>query len=303
MARKWTDAAVERMPWLDPPGEALRGATLDLVRSAGDIGQGIKDGLHGRWLGHALHPVLVTVPLGAWTTTQALDLAGMESGADLSLTLGIVGALGSALAGIADWTETDGTDRRLGLVHAALNTTGLALNIASLVLRRGGQRRGGVLLSVSAYALVNLSAYLGGELSYSKGVGVNHTAWEHGPADYTAAVALDELTEGKPLRVDVAGTPVMLVKQGEKIRALGATCPHAGGPLDQGELDGDRITCPWHGSVFCLADGKVLRGPAQIPLWLSKHGCSTGWLRCAKPEDSTGAAECSSAPHATTSPR
>ena len=59
--------------------------------------------------------------------------------------------------------------------------------------------------------------------------------------------------------------PVMLVKQGEKIAALGAACPHAGGPLDLGTIEGDRVTCPWHGSAFCLSDGKVLRGPARDP--------------------------------------
>ena len=265
MARKWTNAAVERMAWLDPPGTALRGATLGLVASAGDPGQLVKDALHGRWLGHALHPVLATIPLGAWTTTQLLDLAGEESAADLSLTLGITGALGAALAGIVDWTETDGIDRRLGLVHAALNTVGMALNVTSLIMRRSGRRRGGVLLSVTGFALANFAAYLGGELSYSRGVGVNHTASELGPAEYTAAVALDDLTEGKPLRVEVAGVPVMLVKQGEKIAALGAICPHAGGPLDQGTIEGDRVICPWHGSAFCLSDGKVLRGPARDP--------------------------------------
>jgi len=212
MARKWTSAAVEGMPWLDPPGTALRGATLGLVAAAGDPGQLVKDALHS----YALHPALATIPIGAWTTAQFLDLAGEESGADLSLTLGIAGAVGAALAGIADWTETDGVDRRLGLVPAALNTAGLTLHVTSLIMRRSGRRRAGVLLSVTGFALANFSAYLGGELSYSRGVSVNHTASEHGPAEYTAAVALDELTEGKPLRVEVAGVPVMLVRQGVK---------------------------------------------------------------------------------------
>ena len=194
-----------------------------------------------------------------------LDLAGMERGADLSLAIGVAGAVGSALAGIAVWTETAGLDRRLGLLHAGLNTASLVLNVASLGLCWSGRRRGGVFLSVSGYALANLSSYLGGELAFARGVGVNHTAWEHGPAEYTAILALDKLTEGKPIRAEVAGMPVLFVKQGAKIAALGATCPLAGGPLDQGVVDHDRISCPWHGSVFCLTDGKVVRGPARDP--------------------------------------
>ena len=143
---------------------------------------------------------------------------------------------------------------------------------------------GRCLFSVTGFALASFSAYLGGELSYSRGVGVNHTASEQGPTEYTAAVALDELTEGKPLRVEVVGVPVMLVKQGEKIAALGATCPHAGGPLDQGTIEGDQVTCPWHGSAFCLSDGKVLRGPARDPALALEARVRDGMVEIRQPE-------------------
>jgi nitrite reductase/ring-hydroxylating ferredoxin subunit len=58
---------------------------------------------------------------------------------------------------------------------------------------------------------------------------------------------------------------VVLVKQGDTIFALRDTCTHLGGPLSEGKLEGDSIRCPWHGSRFCLTDGRVLDGPAVFP--------------------------------------
>ena len=48
--------------------------------------------------------------------------------------------------------------------------------------------------------------------------------------------------------------------------ATQATCPHRGGPLGQGKLDGSTVTCPLHGSQFNVCSGDVLRGPAIEPL-------------------------------------
>ena len=68
--------------------------------------------------------------------------------------------------------------------------------------------------------------------------------------------------EGHALRVDVAGTPVAVFRVGGQLYALDARCPHVGGPLDRGSLEGTSVTCPWHGSMFDVRDGKLLRGPA-----------------------------------------
>jgi len=57
----------------------------------------------------------------------------------------------------------------------------------------------------------------------------------------------------------------VLVKRGDTIHALRETCTHLGGPLSEGKIEGDGIRCPWHGSRFCLSDGKVLDGPAVFP--------------------------------------
>src|SRR5205807_5643212 len=94
--------------------------------------------------------------------------------------------------------------------------------------------------------------------------GVNHTAWEAGGEDYEAVLPVAEVKENTLHRVTVAGIPVILLRQKESFFAISATCPHAGGPLDEGTLSGDRVECPWHGSRFCIREGRVLTGPATV---------------------------------------
>jgi len=71
--------------------------------------------------------------------------------------------------------------------------------------------------------------------------------------------------EGHAVRVVVNGAPVAVFRVSGVLYALDARCTHVGGPLDQGALHGTQVTCPWHGSVFDVRDGKVVRGPAVRP--------------------------------------
>lgn len=63
--------------------------------------------------------------------------------------------------------------------------------------------------------------------------------------------------------VEVDGEPVCLAKVDGEICAFTDDCTHIGGPLNEGELDGEVLTCPWHGAQFNVRTGKVLRGPAR----------------------------------------
>ena len=108
------------------------------------------------------------------------------------------------------------------------------------------------------------AAYLGGEMVFTKGTGVNHTAWEAASDDYQAVMPLEQVEENKLYRVMVSGVPVILLRQGLQCYAISATCPHAGGPLDEGTLKDDVVECPWHGSRFRMRDGRVLTGPATV---------------------------------------
>ena len=108
------------------------------------------------------------------------------------------------------------------------------------------------------------AAYLGGEMVFVKGTGVNHTAWEAAGEGYETVMPVESVEENKLYRVTAAGVPVVLLRQGLQFSAISATCPHAGGPLDEGTLTGDVVECPWHGSRFCMRDGRVLTGPATV---------------------------------------
>ena len=99
---------------------------------------------------------------------------------------------------------------------------------------------------------------------FTKGTAVNHTAWETGNDEYEAVLPLETVEENRLYRVSASGVPVVVMRQGMQFFAISATCPHAGGPLDEGSLQGDVVECPWHGSRFCLRDGRVLTGPATV---------------------------------------
>ena len=91
---------------------------------------------------------------------------------------------------------------------------------------------------------------------------MNHDAWEGGSDDFVAVMNLEDLAEGKLTRVDAAGIPAVLLKQGTAIYAIGAVCTHFAGALDEGTCEDGMVTCPWHGSRFRMSDGSVVNGPA-----------------------------------------
>ena len=230
------------------------------------VPQAVRDVLDGVWFGNPLHPALTDVPLGAWTTALVLDLAGSES-ADDALAVGILGAVPAALTGLNDWSHLKDDARRIGIVHALINTMGLTLSVASLAARRGGHRRFGRVLSGVAYAGTLFSAHLGGHLSFGLGVRVNRTAFESPRDRYAPVCEEEELNGGKLVGVELEGESV-LISRSEKtneVCAIAATCSHLGGPLDEGKRDGDTVVCPWHGSRFDLCSGEVRGGPAVYP--------------------------------------
>ncbi|UZN01511.1 DUF2231 domain-containing protein [Cellulomonas sp. S1-8] len=156
--------ALEESPTLDPVVERLRPPVADLLARF----PGVAALLHGRPLGHALHPLLTDVPIGLWTSAAALDLTGGPSAgphADRLVGLGVLAALPTSLSGLADWAVSGRRTRRVGAAHAILNSAGLTLYAGSWLLRRRGSRPLGVAASLAATGLVGASAYLGGHMS------------------------------------------------------------------------------------------------------------------------------------------
>lgn len=131
--------------------------------------------LGGRWLGHALHPLLTDVPIGTWTSSLILDFVGgssAERAADLLVGVGIVAVAPTAASGWSDWSETlTPEQRRVGLVHAGANITAASLFSVSLLRRREGRRALAKLLSVAGAGALGVGSYLGGHLSYARSVG------------------------------------------------------------------------------------------------------------------------------------
>lgn len=248
---------------LDSPANAIADAVGKAVPSGP-----IKDALSGTWLGHALHPMLTDLPIGFWTSAMVLDLLGGRKGrkaADLLVTLGIVSALPAAATGLSDFADTAGSERRVGVVHAAANTAALTFYLLSRRARRKGRRTRGVALGLLGGGAATVGGYLGGHLLETLGIGVDNTAFENGPSDWTVAGATEDLVEGSPVLMHVDGVGVVVVERGGRVLALADRCTHRGGPLHEGELRGDCIVCPWHGSTFRLDDGEIEQGPAAQP--------------------------------------
>lgn len=127
------------------------------------------------------------------------------------------------------------------------------------------QNQEGQLLSTLGYGVMTVAAHLGGKMVYEYRVGVDRTSGDMFPVEFTAVMPETELKESKPTRTEHHGTPILVVRKGEKIFALAETCSHFSGPLSEGKLIGNSIVCPYHASRFALDDGRVINGPAVHP--------------------------------------
>jgi nitrite reductase/ring-hydroxylating ferredoxin subunit/uncharacterized membrane protein len=249
--------------------DAPAGAAAKAVQRV--VGQGaLKDLLSGTRLGHPLHPMLTDIPIGTLASASLLDLLAEERGeqaADLLVALGLLSALPTIAAGAADWSDSYGPDQRVGAVHAVANAVGLGLYGWSLRARRRGDRRAATALGMAGMSTMAVGGYLGGYLSHSRGVGVNNAFYQHQPEDWTAVLDEAQLPEGTPTRAIAGDATVLLYRSDGHIHAINSRCTHAGGPLDEGDVDAAACTvkCPWHQSVFRLEDGSVVHGPASVP--------------------------------------
>jgi nitrite reductase/ring-hydroxylating ferredoxin subunit len=192
-----------------------------------------------------------------------LDIAHQAPAASRRLLgAGVLAALPAAAAGLSDWIDTDDAEQRVGLVHGFGNLVGIACMAGSWFRRRSGA--GGRGLSFTGMVMVSFSGWLGGHLSYAMGVGVDTNAFHTGPDRWTPT------TSDHPAHLlschDADGARLVVTKLADgTTHAMADRCSHRGGPLSNGELDGDCVTCPWHQSQFDVRSGNVRRGPASVP--------------------------------------
>jgi nitrite reductase/ring-hydroxylating ferredoxin subunit len=217
--------------WLDPAAEGLASA----VRGAfhGARGALVKDGLNGVWLRHPLHPAITDIPIGAWTMAQVFDAIDAttdsnryEDAAQVCITTGLVGAVGAAMTGLTDWSDTGGGSRRLGLIHGLMNLSATGLFLTSAPMRRRGRSRGA-----------------GG---------------------FTRTIRAADLHDGDKQKVKVGEAAVVLIRQGDQVFAMADRCAHQGGPLSEGDVRDDVIICPWHRSQYDIRTGEVVHGPSTF---------------------------------------
>ncbi len=263
-------------PFLERLSDGLQHLIQVVIGSHRKPPRRLRSLLNGTWFGHPLHPAITDVPITAWMLTALFDIIWLISpthnmwavyAAFVSVIVGLLGALGAIATGLTDWSDTYGSERSVGLNHALFNASATLLYLVSFLLRLLAGPGDGVpaaILGFVGLVCVLYAGYLGGEMVFTKGTGVNHTAWEAGSEDYEAVLPADSVEENTLYRVTASGVTVVLLRQGKQFYAISATCPHAGGPLDEGTLTGDVVECPWHGSRFCMRDGRVLTGPATV---------------------------------------
>ena len=264
-AGTWIDRQIDRLgtdPRLDAIAERLERLTGALTSR-----HEIRDALSGTWLGHPVHPALTDVPIGFWTSSMVIDLIGGRRAAPLARTfvaLGLLGAVPAALTGANDWHDTEGPARRIGVVHGVLNT-GAVVAYAASWIARGRHRSAGIALGLVGATLATAAATLGGSLVLIEGIGVDRAAFDEAPDEWAGDVDLGAFDEGVT-RVEGAGGAYLVSRHGNEVTVLSGTCPHRGGPLGADDVEGDIVTCPWHGSRFAIDDGAIRRGPASAPL-------------------------------------
>lgn len=228
------------------------------------------DTLHGKPLGHPLHPALTDITVGSWTLGVLFDVLSrvMRSSrfrhtANQLTLLGTLSAIPTAITGVADFSAIKKDAAGYGAAHGILNGIAFFCFARSSYARIRNNHSTGLLFSVIGLVFAVGGSWLGGDMVFRHRVGVNH-AKGGGSESWQVVMAAEDLEEDVPTRVDFEGQPVLLYRVIDDIYAIDAVCSHAGGPLEEGTVENMCITCPWHQSVFDLRDGSVVHCPATM---------------------------------------
>ncbi len=259
------------------------------------IGDGaVHDVLTGRWLGHPAHPAVVIAPLAGWFAGTLLDVVGGPAARSASQRLigaGTLAALPAATTGLADWLTTNSAEERVGTVHAALADGATAMYATSWLLRARRHHRAAVAAGVIGAGLAGATAFMGGHLSFRRGVGVTTVAFQHGPEEWETLELDAELASDRAVRGVAAGISYAVVgadssdsQSGAAPTVMESRCGHRGGPLHEGAVVDGCLECPWHGARFDLDTGAVRRGPAAAPQPVYEVDASGEQLRIRRDE-------------------
>jgi len=281
MARLLTRLIDAQAGWARPLGDAVHRGLSALF---GPI-RPVKDLLNGTWLGHPFHAASTDIPIGILYVSVVFDLLDLRQGADLLLVIGATFMALAALSGLADFSDTDGRARVVATVHGTVMVVTLAVFLISIALRAVGaaDRTAPVVASIVGAVLLTFGAYVGGDVVYVLGNMVSRHAFRSGGTKWAPLELPVELggalPDGRLVKARLGANALVVIRQGDRTLALHDQCAHAGGPLSGGVVVGDAVECPWHGSRFRLADGRLRRGPAVYdqPAYEVRSAEGGGW--------------------------
>ncbi len=290
MLARWLIRAMDAQAvWTKPFGDFVHGLTNGFFRRV----PALRDLVIGRWLGHPMHAVLTDVPTGILFLVIVFDVVGQAEGAVWALVFGILSMLAAAVAGYADFADTDGKARERATLHSTLMLVALVLYGISLALRLPlGQvaPAAAVWLSIIAFLVLSAGAYVGGDVVYALGNMISRHAFRGAGTKWIALEpaeidAMGAIPEGRPVKAKLGINQLVLVREGERILALHDTCAHAGGPLNEGQLVEGVIECPWHASRYRMENGHVVQGPSVYdqPAYEVRAREGGGWEARRKP--------------------
>src|SRR6185369_5287407 len=172
-----------------------------------------------RWLGHPIHAVLTDVPIGILFLVILFDIVALPAAAGWALLIGILGMGGAALAGFADYAETDGLARDRGTLHSTLMVVALTIYVVDGVLRLGGPEGAPVSalavgLSVVAFLVLSAGAYVGGDIVYVLGNMVDRHACRGGGTKWLALEPAETEAdganpEGRPIKAKLGANTLV----------------------------------------------------------------------------------------------
>lgn len=89
-------------------------------------------------------------------------------------------------------------------------------------------------------------------------------------ADFVSVAKATDLGPGQMVLVEIDDEEIVVANANGEYYAFSAECPHAGGPLDEGEIEGTVVVCPWHGAEFDMTTGEALTPPVQDNIYTYK---------------------------------
>ncbi len=235
--------------------------------------------------GHPLHPILVAFPIAFFTATFLFDLLSnwmaadvLQQAASLLGITGVVMALVAAVPGIIDYRFTvppDSSAKQRAARHGLVNVAMVALFLFAWIIRdrESTDFRWILVLEGVGFVLLGIAGWLGGTLVFRNQIGVDlryaHAGkWRESrlssDGGRVAVARQDELKTDQMKLLHIAGKRIVLGKTADGYVAFDDRCPHRGGSLAGGMMIGGIVQCPWHGSQFECATGRVKAGPSTI---------------------------------------